>query len=398
MLLNEYVLKSLKEVGRHTDDRTKGLHLWIKANQKKYWILRFTSQGKRCNMSLGNYPEIGLKLARERAVEARNLLNKGLNPIKEKNASKAQSQKAKPPLFREYALAYIEKKRPEWRNPKHADQWVSTVERFAFPYIGSLRMDEIQTEHILALLNPIWLNKSVTASRLRGRIESIFSASKTLGHRVDENPARWTHHLKNLLPTTRRSDKHHAALPFSELPNFMARLREMDSLSALALEFVILTASRTGEVTGAKRTEVTNDVWTVPASRMKGGRSHRVPLGRRSLEILEVSGSLDPNSEYFFSTNGKQLSNMAMLMMLRRLSLGITVHGFRSTFRDWVSAETTHSSEVAEKALAHAIADKSEAAYFRGDLLEKRKDLMRHWESFCKGDDFQNVHLIRKVA
>jgi integrase len=285
MLLNEYVLKSLKEVGRHTDDHTKGLHLWIKVSQKKYWILRFTSQGKRCNMSLGSYPEIGLKLARERALEARNLLNKGLNPIKEKNDYKAQSQKAKPPLFREYALAYIEKKRPEWRNPKHADQWVSTVERFAFPYIGSLRMDEIQTEQILALLSPIWLSKSVTASRLRGRLESIFSASITLGHRTDMNPARWNHHLKNLLPTTRRSDKHHAALPYSELPNFMARLREMDSLSALALEFVILNASRTGEVIGAKRTEVTNDVWTVPASRMKGGRSHRVPLGRRSIEI-----------------------------------------------------------------------------------------------------------------
>ena len=398
MLLTEYVLKNLKDVGRHTDDHTKGLHLWVKGNQKKYWILRFTFQGQRCNMSLGGYPEIGLKLARERAVEARNLLNKGLNPIKEKNDSKAQKHKPKSPIFRDYALAYIETKRPEWRNPKHADQWVSTVERFAFPYIGNLRLDEIQTEHILALLNPIWLKKSVTASRLRGRLESIFSHSIALGHRADLNPARWTDRLKILLPIIKRSDKHHAALPFNDLPNFITKLKEMDCVSALALEFVILNASRTGEVIGAKRNELVNDIWTLPASRMKGGRSHQVPLGKRSLELLEISANLDPQSEYFFSKNGKPLSNMAMLMMVRRLSLGITVHGFRSTFRDWVSEKTTYSPELAEKALAHTIENKVEAAYRRGNLLEKRKDLMMHWESFCEGEDFWNVHPIRKVA
>jgi len=397
MLLTEYVLKNLKDVGRHTDDHTKGLHLWVKANQKKYWILRFTFQGRRCNTSLGRYPEIGLKLARERAVEARNLINKGLNPINEKKGSKAQSQKVKSPIFREYALTYIENKRPEWRNPKHADQWVSTVERFAFPYIGNLRMDEIKTEHILSLLNPIWVKKSVTASRLRGRLESIFSHSIALGHRADLNPARWSDRLKILLPITKRSDKHHAALSFNDLPNFIANLKEMDCVSALALEFVILNASRTGEVIGAKRSELENELWSVPASRMKGGRSHQVPLGKRSLELLKIAANLDPQSEYFFSINGKPLSNMAMLMMVRRLSLGITVHGFRSTFRDWVSEKTTHSPELAEKALAHTIENKVEAAYRRGDLLEKRKDLMRHWESFCQGEDLQNLYPIREV-
>ena len=398
MLLNEFVLKNLKEVGRHTDDQTKGLHLWIKANQRKYWIFRFTVERKRHNISLGGYPEIGLRQARERAVEARSLLNKGFSPIKEKNASKALNSNAKSPNFREFALDYIETMRPNWRNPKHAEQWVSTVERFAVPYIGQMRLDEIQTEHVLSLLKPIWLSKTVTASRLRGRLESILSASITLGHRTAMNPARWRDHLENILPAPKCSDKHHSALPYSELPNFIAKLKEMDCVSALALEFVILNASRTGEVIGAKRNELVNDLWSVPASRMKGGRIHQVPLGKRSLELLKISESLDPQSEYFFSKNGKPLSNMAMLMMVRRFSLGITVHGFRSAFRDWVSEETEFSPELAEMALAHTIGNKVEAAYRRGNLIERRKGLMKHWESFCEGESLKNVHPIRKVA
>jgi len=398
MLLNEFVLKNLREVGRHTDDQTKGLHLWIKANQRKYWIFRFTVQCKRHNISLGGYPEIGLKQARERAIEARNLLNKGRSPIEEKNAFKPINVKAASPIFRDFALDYIETMRPKWRNPKHAEQWVSTIERFAVPYIGQMRLDEIKTEQVLLLLKPIWLNKTVTASRLRGRLESIFSASITLGLRTAMNPARWRDHLENLLPTPKGSDKHHSALPYFELPNFIAKLKEMDCVSALALEFVILNASRTGEVIGAKRHELVNDLWTVPASRMKGGRNHQVPLGKRSLELLEISASLDPQSEYFFSKNGKPLSNMAMLMMVRRLSLGITVHGFRSTFRDWVSEETEYSPELAEMALAHTIGNKVEAAYRRGNLLERRKSMMKHWESFSQGKDLQNVLPIRKVA
>lgn len=398
MLLNESVLKNLKEIGRHTDDQTKGLHLWVKKNQRKYWIFRFTVERKRHNISLGGYPEIGLKQARERAVEARNLLNKGRSPIEEKNASKAVVLKAKSPMFREFALEYIETMRPRWRNPKHAEQWVSTIERYAIPIIGQMRLDEIQTEHVLSLLKPIWLSKTVTASRLRGRLESILSASITFGHRTTMNPAAWRDHLENLLPPPKSSDKHHAALPYSGLPNFIAGLKEMDCVSALALEFLILNASRTGEVIGAKRNELSNDLWIVPASRMKGGRSHQVPLGKRSLELLAISASLDPQSEYLFSKNGKPLSNMAMLMMVRRFSLGITVHGFRSAFRDWVSEETEYSPELAEMALAHTIENKVEAAYRRGNLIERRKSLMKHWESFCEGENMQNVHPIRKVA
>jgi integrase len=398
MLITEYVLKNLKDVGRHTDDQTKGLHLWINSNQRKYWIFRFTSGGKRFNMSLGVFPEISLKQARQRAVEARSSLNKGVNQILAKNASKAYSLKATTPIFREFALDYIQTMRPKWRNPKHADQWVSTVERYAFPHIGDLHLDEIQTEHVLAFLKPIWLSKQVTASRLRGRIESILSASITLGHRNTINPARWRDHLENLLPTPKKSDEHHAALPYLHLPDFITKLKNMDSVSALALEFLILNASRTGEVIGAKRTEVVNDLWIVPASRMKGGRSHQAPLGNRSLELLRISASLDPQSEYFFSNGGKPLSNMAMLMMVRRLNVGVTVHGFRSTFRDWVSEETEYNPELAEMALAHTIRNKVEAAYRRGNLIEKRKGLMKHWEAFCQGEDLQNVHLIRKLA
>lgn len=398
MLLNEFVLKNLKEVGRHTDDQTKGLHLWIKANQRKYWIFRFTLNSKRYNISLGGFPEIGLKQARERAVESRSLLNKGFNPISEKKALKALNLKSNSPIFRDFALDYIETMRPKWRNPKHAEQWVSTIERFAVPYIGQMRLEEIQTEQVLSLLKPIWLNKTVTASRLRGRLESILSAAITLGHRTTLNPARWRDHLENLLPTPKRSDEHHSALPYSELPNFIASLKNMDSVSALALEFVILNASRTGEVIGAKRIELVNDLWTVPAARMKSGRSHQVPLGKRSLELLEISASQDPKSEYFFSKNGKPLSNMAMLMMVRRLCLGITVHGFRSTFRDWVSEETEYSPELAEMALAHTIGNKVEAAYRRGNLLERRKGMMKHWESFCQGGEISKVQPIKRVA
>ena len=383
MQLTDIVVKKLSQSGRHTDDQTKGLHLWVKVTGQKYWIFRYTHQGKRLGLSFGAYPDVGLRQARERAIEARNAINKGIDPIQKKKAAKAVAPANPAPKFQDFALAYIETMRPKWRNQKHGDQWVATVSKYVFPVIGAMPLDEIDTHHILEILTPIWQSKAETAARLRGRIERILSAAITRKLRTGANPALWKGHLENLLPTQRPSDKHHDALPYAEIPAFMAKLRNADGISALALEFAILNASRTGEVLLGLRSEVQGSVWTIPGTRMKAGKTHQVPLCQRSLDLLLVAQSLDPESNYLFSRNGKPLSNMAMLMMVRRMKSGLTVHGFRSTFRDWVSEETDHSPEVAEMALAHTIGNKVEKAYRRGNLLERRRRLMQDWEDYC---------------
>ena len=383
MQLTDIVIKKLNQAGRYTDDQTKGLHLWVKAPNKKYWNFRYTMQNQRAALSIGAYPNVGLRQARERAIEARNLINKGVDPSKAKKTSKKAHVLVPAVMFDEFALDYIETMRPKWRNQKHGDQWIATVKNYAFPVIGNMKLEEIETEHILSILTPIWQNKSETAVRLRGRLERIISAAITRGMRTAPNPAIWKGHLENLLPTQRASNKHHQAMPYNEIPSFMEKLRNTDGLSALALEFTVLNASRTGEVLLGLREEVTGNVWTIPGQRMKAGQQHQVPLCKRSIEILETAKSLDHDSVYLFSKNGKNLSNMAMLMMLRRIRTGLTVHGFRSSFRDWVSEETEHSPEVAEMALAHSIGNKVEKAYRRGKLLERRRSLMQDWESFC---------------
>jgi integrase len=391
MTLTDLLIQKLSKAGRYTDDKTKGLHLWVKPSLQKYWVFRYTVNGKRQGMGLGVYPEVSLKMAREKAIVARLAVNQGISPIQAKKQASQFQKASKAPAFRDFALDYIETMKPNWRNDKHADQWVRTITTYAFPVIGDLHLDEIDTTHILQILQPIWLTKSETASRLRGRIERILSASITRKFRSAANPAFWKGHLENLMPSPKSSDKHHEALPYEELPQFMADLREMDSLSALALEFTILNAARTGEVTKGLRAEIRDSVWTIPGNRMKSGKTHQVPLCQRSLDILTIAQSLDPNSHYLFSRDGKHLSNMAMLMMVRRLRVGLTVHGFRSTFRDWISEETEHSPEVAEMALAHTIGNKVERAYRRGNLMESRRRLMNDWASFCLTGRWGNV-------
>jgi len=392
--MTDIAIKRLNIAGRYTDDQTVGLHLWVKPNLQRYWIFRYTLSNKRQGLSLGAYPNIGLKQARIRATEARDKVNRGVCPIKEKKASKTPIKRSLSPLFSDFALSYIQTMRPKWRNAKHADQWTSTVKTYAFPIIGSKQLQDIDTADIQSILMPIWLSKPETASRLRGRLEKILSAAKTSKHRSASNPAIWKGHLENLLPSHQNKEKHHEALPYEDIPEFMAQLREMEGVSILALEFTILNANRTGEVLFSKRTEVEGNVWTIPGSRMKSGRTHQVPLSQRALEILTIAKSLDPDSEYLFSINQKPLCNMAMLMKAKRMRAGITVHGFRSTFRDWVAEETEHSPEVAEMALAHAIGNKVEAAYRRGKLLERRRKLMNDWESYClKGHCSNVVHL-----
>jgi integrase len=392
--MTDISLKRLNKVGRHTDDQTKGLHLWVKPSMQMYWIFRYTFKGKREGMCFGVYPEIGLKMARQRALEARLKVNQGICPAQEKKNALAPIKEPKSPKFSDFALSYIETMRPKWRNQKHAEQWISTIKTYAFPTLGNMRLDEIDTPHIQEVLMPIWLKIPESASRLRGRIERILSASITHKHRQGSNPAVWKGHLENLFPAHQESFKHHEALPYDELPDFMGTLKDIEGLSALALQFTILNASRTGEVLLGKRAEIEGDVWTIPPTRMKAKQEHQVPLCTRSLEILEIAKSLDPESEYLFSNKGKPMSNMSMLMMVRRIRTGLTVHGFRSTFRDWVSEETDHSPEVAEMALAHAIGNKVEKAYRRGKLLERRRRLMEDWERYCLTGTHSNVYAI----
>lgn len=381
-------VSNIKAPGRYTDALVKGLHIWVKPNLRKYWIFRFSHAGKQHNISLGVFPTLGIAEARIKAQQERDRLEMGINPIKERKLTKAMSRPTKTTSeipFKDFALKFIETKRAEWRNQKHGDQWVYTLEEFAFPVIGNKALDEIETQDILDILEPIWITKTETASRLRSRLELILAAATTRNLRSGMNPALWRGHLQTILsaPNKLRTVKHHEALPYKELPNFIMQLQETATVSACALEFLILNASRTGEVIFGLRDEVVGDVWTIPANRMKAKKEHRVPLCGRSLELLAIAKDMDPSSKYLFSRNGKHLTNMAMPMLLRKYGTTATVHGFRSTFRDWVSEETEFSPEVAEMALAHTIGNKVEAAYRRKDLLERRRVLMNAWEKFC---------------
>ena len=395
--------KNLKSPGRYTDALVKGLHLWVKNNGKKYWILRFTYLGKQKNISLGPFPTITVANARIKAQEARDKLDKGESPL---NATKDLI--AKRTLenneiinFEDFALQTIKTKSIEWSNAKHAAQWENTLREYAFPIIGSKTLDQITLEDILQILTPIWQTKTETASRLRGRLEWILAAATVRKLRTGINPALWRGLLQTILPAPKRFKKveHHAAIPYKELPLFMMKLKEYDSVSAIALEFLILNANRTSEVTDALRCEINGDLWVIPGDRMKARVEHRVPLCKRSKELIQIAAAMDEGSKYIFSRNGKKLSNMAMTMLLRKVRPNITVHGFRSAFRDWVSEETTHPPEVAEKALAHTIRNQVEAAYRRGDLLERRRALMNDWEIYCSSSSSSISNVVNlKVA
>lgn len=379
--------KNLKKPGRYTDALVKGLHLWIKKNGTKYWILRFTKNKKQQNMSLGAFPSTSVASARLKAQELRDLIASGQNPLDSKRRQTlGQDREYRSTItFEEFALEVIQSKSVEWSNSKHAAQWEYTLREYAFPIIGEKSLDAINLEDILKILTPIWQTKTETASRLRGRIEWILAAATARKLRTGVNPALWRGLLQTILPAPKRFKKveHHAALPYKEIPRFMSELMGLCTISSLALEFLILNANRTSEVTDALRNEINGDVWVIPGDRMKARLEHRVPLCQRSRDILQIAKTMDPESIYLFSKNGKKLSNMAMTMLLRRIRPKITVHGFRSAFRDWVSEETNHSPEVAEKALAHAIRNQVEAAYRRGDLLERRRILMQDWQNYC---------------
>jgi integrase len=383
-----------RERGMYADGG--GLYLRVTPDGTKNWVYRYMLDGRPRWMGLGPLALYGLQEARAKALEARRLRHEGIDPIETRRAlrAKARLEAAKAVTFRECAESYVSAHRAAWRNHKHAGQWAMTLKTYADPMIGTLPVQSVGTALVLKVLEPIWTKKPETASRLRQRIEKILDYAKVRGYREGENPASWRGHLDKLLPPTSKVRKvvHHAALPYAELPAFLGQLREQEGAAAQALEFAILTAARTSEVLGARWSEIDlhAKVWIIPAERMKAGREHRVPLSDRALAILKaakpVNQAVEVGKQVVFvgGKPGRPLSNMAFLMLLRRMKHGdLTAHGFRSTFRDWCAERTNFPSEVAEMALAHAVGDKVEVAYRRGDMFERRRRLMQQWGTFC---------------
>lgn len=342
-------------------------------------------------MGLGPLHTVSLAEARLEAEKCRKQLRDGIDPINHRNALKAarRLEGVQFMSFRECAEAYIRSHGAAWQNVKHASQWRNTLNTYAYPFIGDLSVQAVDTGLVMKALDPIWTKKPETASRVRGRIEAVLDWAAAREFRKGENPARWRGHLDKLLPALSkiRKVKHHAALPYSEIGTFMAELSQRDAISARGLEFLILTAARTGEVIGATWDEInfSGGVWTVPAERMKSDKEHRVPLSPKALEVAEGMKGVRQSNYIFPGNRAKSpLSNMAFLQLLKRMDRGdLTAHGFRSTFRDWAAEYTNYPNEVAEMALAHAVGDKVEAAYRRGDLFDKRCKMMDAWADYC---------------
>ena len=376
--------------GLHSDG--DGLYLAVGRNGSRSWVIRYMLAGRTREMGLGSVSAVGLADARRKAQDARKLLAEKVDPIAVRDAQREaiRLETAKAVTFDTCASAYIDAHRPGWKNRKHAQQWTNTLHTYASPVIGKLPVQAVETEHVLKILQPIWTTKPETAHRVRGRIEKILDWAKVMKYRAGENPARWRGHLDHLLaaPDKVKRVTHHAALPYAELPAFMAQLRGRSGMSAGALEFTILTAARTNEVIAAQGGEIdfAARMWTVPGNRMKSGRDHRVPLSAAAITVLK---SLSRDSDFLFpggTHRAPHMSNMAMLVLLGRMERGdLTTHGFRSTFKDWARECTNYPGEVSEAALAHVIGDKTEAAYARGDLFEKRRQLMDDWAQFCAG-------------
>jgi integrase len=339
-------------------------------------------------MGVGGYPDVMLAEARERARTIRMQIRDGVDPVADRRARRAaQRANVNVVTFELAARRWHQSKRSEYRNPKHAAQVLSTIETYAVPVIGNMPVEQIGLKEVLAVLQPIWAEKTETASRLRGRIESVLAWATVSGHRSGDNPARWKGNLDAVLaqPGKIARVKHHAALPIGELSAFFARLRQQSGMAARALEFLILTAARSGEVRGAKWMELDNDagVWTVPAERMKAGREHRVPLSAQARDLLERLPVFEGSDYVFSAPRGGMLSDMSISAVMRRMDVDAVPHGFRSTFRDWAAEHTDYAGEIAEMALAHTISNKVEAAYRRGDLLAKRRQMMDDWAEFC---------------
>ena len=388
MLTAKQVAGGLKD-GLHLDAR--GLYLQV-TGKARSWVYRYQLDGKSRTMGLGSAEFVTLAAARDLAAEARKLARTGTDPIEARNrAREAAKAAATANTFREVAAAYIAAHGAAWRNAKHRQQWANTLATYAFPVIGDMGVAAIGTDQVKAILKSLWEAKPETASRLRGRIEQVLDYAAVLHWRTGENPARWKGHLAKLLPPRGKLARvqHHPALPWKDVAGFMADLARQEGMGALALRFAILTAARTGEVTGARWTEIDLQaaLWTVPGVRMKAGQEHRVPLSEPAMALLRELQKAGPAPDGFVfpgSRPKRGLSSASLSAVLRRMGReGLTVHGFRSSFRDWAAEATNHPRKLAEAALAHTLRDKTEAAYRRGDLLEKRRGLMAGWAAQC---------------
>jgi integrase len=369
----------IRTPGRYGDGG--GLWLQVSENGGKSWLLRYTRHGRHRHMGLGPVDVVSLAEARDRAREARRQLLDGIDPIEQRNRQRAE-QRLAGMTFRTAAEAVIADREGKWRSASHRGQWRATLERHVYPVIGNLPVAEIDTQHVLRCIKPIWDGKQVTADRIRQRIEAVLNWATAHGYRkLRDNPARWRGHLQHLLTDTAKT-KHLAAMPWADVPRFISALRTRVGVAPRALEFTILTACRTGEVLGTTWDEIDGDTWTIPASRTKTNTAHRVPLSPRATEILEA---LPREGDFIFigARAHRPLNRHAMKELLELMGLPFTVHGFRSTFRDWASESTGYEHAVCEAALAHSIPGTVERAYRRGDLFDKRKRLMSEWASFC---------------
>ncbi len=381
--------KAASKPGRYADGN--GLYLIVDPSGAKRWVLRTVVQGRRRDIGLGGIQLVSLAEAREKALQYRKTARDGGDPLAERRRARLVV-----PSFAEAARSVHRERAPSWRNAKHAAQWITTLEEYAFPLIGANRVDQIDTPELLKVLAPIWLTKPETARRLKQRMGTVLDWAKAAGLRTGENPAEV---VMQGLPRQPDRKRHHAALPYEKVPEFIDELRHssVGDIVKLAFEFLILTAGRTNEVIGARWSEIDAErrVWTVPAVRVKGNREHRVPLCDRSLELLREAKEIGSGGEFVFPgrTLSQPISNMAFLMALRRKNAQFTAHGFRSAFRDWAAERTNFPREVCEAALAHVLKDKVEAAYRRSDLFEKRRELMATWSAFLNPASAQVISL-----
>ncbi|MBS4097961.1 MAG: tyrosine-type recombinase/integrase [Sulfuricella sp.] len=387
--MSAIVVSRLTKPGYHRVGGVAGLILQVAETGARSWILWATVGGKRREIGLGGYPTVTLAGAKEAARIARAKIKEGIDPVEDARARRSELAAARAAAmpFREAAAAYIAAHESGWKNAKHAAQWGATLETYAYPTLGNIAVADIETAHVVRVLEPIWTTKTETASRLRGRIESILGWATVRGYRKGDNPAQWRGHLDTLLPARNKVQKveHHAAMNMDALPGFMLALRQQAGTGARCLEFAILTAARSGEARGATWAEIDLDaaVWVIPASRMKAAKEHRVPLSDSALELLRNLPRMAGTDLVFPNTKNAPLSDMTLTAVLRRMAVDVTAHGFRSTFRDWAGETTAYPREVIEHALAHQLKDKAEAAYARGSLFNKRRRLMADWAKHC---------------
>ncbi len=386
--LSPLEVRRLTRPGRWSVGGTDGLALQVTPSGARSWVLRVAAGGRQREMGLGSFPSVTLADARNKARQQRALVKEGIDPIASRRAasSAASAERQAQKTFAEVAAQYIAQHEKSWKNAKHQAQWAATLRTYVEPSIGKLLVRDIRSAHVIEVLEPIWTTKTETATRVRSRIELVLDYAAARGYREGLNPARWKGNLDAALPNASKVSlvRHHAAVEVKEVASFMKRLGLQGGVGARALEFSVLTAARSGEVRGATWSEVDLRAarWTIPAARMKSGREHRVPLSKPAIRLLRSLPGERLPEDYVFPGMRGPLSDMSLTAVLRRMGVSATAHGFRSTFRDWVSEYTEYLGEVAEMALSHVIGDKVEAAYRRGDLWEKRVALMANWASF----------------